>query len=158
MSVNKACIIKSFKTDYFMIGSVLGFIALAAGLAYISLTYSKEISDLSVIFSGFNLFIATELIAVFGIPIAIACDDYSKPSSKSGIKEMNTTPFVILLSGVIMVFIVLMYYTASPVKNPFPDIILFVIGFFLLNAVIVSPICVAYARCKEEKLYVGTSE
>lgn len=168
MTINKECLIKSLKTDYWDIGraaAVCLIICICAYTAFaITSRYVNQIYEglqLVVNFimqpmSPINIFIAVELLTMVGIlycTLFVYPDGKSKSEIKEDLKQPITTPITIVIStgSMFVVYIVysIMVYGAAKEHVTLPDITIIFIGLLALNAFISTPVAVAIARCKE---------
>jgi len=152
MTIKTECVIKSVKSDYRIIVPVIILFAAIIGLIYGFTIYGDKISQILSTISAVSFFIIFQLIAMVALPIIIISGDYTK-TSRETFKGESNTPLLILINCIFMVIIYGCYQVSSCslIGNTckYPDVLVIFIILLLINALIISPLTIAYARCKE---------
>jgi uncharacterized protein YacL len=163
MTINKECMKKSLKTDYRNIGIItvicIVFIVMVWALRNLSDQIKAILAIIAQPFTAVNVFIISEVI-VIGFLVA-----YMLTSTPEFIKAEATTLFMLVVSTLIMGFIYIAYGISSmsasasapsiwqqsivSYSSPYPDITSIFLIMLTINAFIICPLTVAYARCKE---------
>ena len=163
MTINKECVIKSLKSDYWDIGRVAAVCLIISGVIYTThwcaYTYQTQVRDffsmLTQPITAVNVFIVSEIIVMvlWGL-VPLTMDD------KQELKKSNTTRITMLLSTLTMLCVWIAYGATSAINSAinsmrsippprYPDVLMILIILMAINAVIVCPVSVAIARCKE---------
>lgn len=146
MVIKRECVIKSLKSDYKVIGPIAGVILALVIFVYLVSIYKD-------VFTAFNVYIILEIFSMIPISCAIVLYGSSTPEERASLKSTGNTIFLIILNSLIMGVIACVYHAMScnPVLGTckYPDIVLLTVIFLAFNALIVCPLAIAYARCKE---------
>jgi hypothetical protein len=149
MTIKTECVIKSLKSDYSIIAKYVIGIGICIGIC-IGLIYGVVAH--AYVFTAFNTFIIMEIIILFAIPLLIAFN--IGENSKENIKKSENTPFLVLINSLVLFLIYMLYVIESynggfSTVSKYPDVTLLFIAFIIIGALVIDPLAVAYARCKE---------
>ena len=164
MTINIECMKKSLKTDYRNIGIITVICIVFTGMVWALINLSDQIKAILAIiaqlFTAVNVFIISEVI-VIGFLVA-----FMLTSIPEFIKASAATLFMLVVSTLMMEFIYIAYGIISMAgsastssiwqqcvvscPSPYPDITSIFLIMLAINAFIICPLTVAYARCKND--------
>jgi len=161
MTINIECMKKSLKTDYRNIGIITVICIIIIGIVWALINLSDQIKAILAIiaqpFTAVNVFIISEVI-VIGFLVA-----YMLTSTPEFIKAEATTLFMLVVSILMMGSIYIAYgissmagsastssiWQQSGISYSYSDVNSIFLIMLAINAFIICPLTVAYARCKE---------
>jgi len=158
MTINIECMKKSLKTDYRNIGIITVICIIIIGIVWALINLSDQIKAIiAQPFTAVNVFIISEVI-VIGFLVA-----YMLTSTPEFIKAEATTPFMLVVSILMMGSIYIAYgiismagsastssiWQQSGISYSYSDVNSIFLIMLAINAFIICPLTVAYARCKE---------
>jgi len=161
MTINIECMKKSLKTDYRNIGIITVICIIIIGIVWELINLSDQIKAILAIiaqpFTAVNVFIISEVI-VIGFLVA-----YMLTSTPEFIKAEATTLFMLVVSILMMGSIYIAYgiismagsastssiWQQSGISYSYSDVNSIFLIMLAINAFIICPLTVAYARCKE---------
>lgn len=142
MAVKTECIIKSVKSDYKVIGPIVGVILAFVLFVYAIFVYKE-------IFTAYNVYIIVEIGTMIPVSYYVAFS----PTTKEEMKGADNTLLLITINSIFMIMFAFVYQIMSCIPVPgvcrFPDVIILTIILLTIDALVVCPLAVAYARCKE---------
>ena len=158
MTINIECMKKSLKTDYRNIGIITVICIIIIGIVWALINLSDQIKAIiAQPFTAVNVFIISEVI-VIGFLVA-----YMLTSTPEFIKAEATTLFMLVVSILMMGSIYIAYgiismvgsastssiWQQSGISYSYSDVNSIFLIMLAINAFIICPLTVAYARCKE---------
>jgi hypothetical protein len=176
MTINKECVVKSLKTDYLQIGyataATLILVAIGIGAYYAALSSRQSFYDLMTFISNIlsNLFTAVNVLIVGEILVIAVLTSLITASIKEQqqLKEKAATPVLILTNstaivGIWCIYAMQSYFISTPPMTlyqnsfqvshnylpPYPDVLPILVIILIINAFVLCPAVIAYARCKE---------
>lgn len=161
MTINIECMKKSLKTDYRNIGIITVICIIIIGIVWALINLSDQIKAILAIiaqpFTAVNVFIISEVI-VIGFLV-----EYMLTSTPEFIKAEATTLFMLVVSILMMGSVYIAYgissmagsastssiWQQSGISYSYSDVNSIFLIMLAINAFIICPLTVAYARCKE---------